>query len=134
MPKKTRKQIAGEEEATVSARKRRGVTRASITRLLTRFDELEDDTGCEDAAKLEIVRQLKTKLSTLNTEFRSQHLEIIDLIENEAKEQTILDEHDDRVTTLASSIQCLLNISSVLSPKCAPSPVSGRSVATRRLQ
>ena len=119
--------MADEEQTIVSAIKRRGVMRASITRLLTRFEELEDDTTHKDSAKLEVTQQIKTRLSTLNSEFRSQHLEIIDLIENEgtihvAKEQAILDEHDDRVTTLASSIQCLLNglASSVLSPKYVP--------------
>ena len=50
-------------------------------RLLTRFEELEDTTH-KDSAKLEVARQIKTRLSMLDSEFRSQHLEIIDLIEN----------------------------------------------------
>ena len=139
MPKKTKKQSGNEDLAVTSSRRRRGVTRSSVTRLIAKFEELENNTALDTAPKLEVARQLKTRLSMLDAEFRTQHLEVIDLIENEgslAKEQAILDEHDDRVTTLASSIQCLINglTSSALSPKCSLGPPSGRTVASRRLQ
>ena len=139
MPKKARKQQAEDDIALISARRRRGVTRSSITRLTAKFEDLESNTTLDATPKLEVARQIKTRLSMLDAEFRTQHLDVIDLLDTEdvlTKEQAILDEHDDRVTELASSIQCLLNCltSSDLSPKYSLGPASGRSVASRRLQ
>ena len=139
MPKKSKKQPAEEDIALTSARRRRGVTRSSVTRLIAKFEELENNAALDSAPKLEVARQIKTRLSMLDADFRTQHLDVVDLVESEdvlAKEQAVLDEHDDRVTELASSIQCLLNglTSSALSPKCSLGPASGRSVASRRLR
>lgn len=139
MPKKPKRQPAEEDIALTSARRRRGVTRSSVTRLIAKFEELENNAALDSTPKLEVARQIKTRLSMLDADFRTQHLDVVDLVESEdvlAKEQAVLDEHDDRVTELASSIQCLLNglTSSALSPKCSLGPASGRSVASRRLQ
>lgn len=63
---------------------------------------------------------------------------MINTIEHEEeiiREQVVLDEHDDHVMTLSSSIHCLLNhlSMSVLSPKYTPVSIDHRSIAARRL-
>ena len=59
-------------------RKRRGVIRASITKLGNRLKELEDSPGLPDAA--DHAQQLASKLES---EFRTHHLQLVDLIDDE---------------------------------------------------
>ena len=139
MSKKNRKQPAGEDTAVTNARRRRGVPRSSITRLFAKLEELEGNTTLETTHKLEIARQIKSRLSMLDAEFRTHHLEVIDLLDSDrilAEEQDVLDEHDDCVTMLASSIECLLKTLTpdALSPKCTLIPNTARTAALRRLQ
>ena len=88
-------------------RKRRGVVRASITRLITRQRELEDA-----APELDTPRhagQLLGKLKSLDEEFRGLHYEVIDLLDDgsEDAEQIILDKHDDDVSALTVRLESL---------------------------
>lgn len=56
-------------------RKRRGVVRASVTRLAGRITELE---GTSDQPRnADHARQLLTKLQTLDADYRAVHLQII---------------------------------------------------------
>ena len=73
-----------------NAKKRRGVARASVTRLTNR---LEDEDG---TAQL-----MSQKLSDSDTEFQTHHHAVVDLIDEEevlAKEQEVLDAHHDLTT------------------------------------
>ena len=89
-------------------RKRRGVVKASITRLSSRLKELE--SKAEEPATHDHAQRLATRLDTLDAEFKTHHFALIDLIDDEetlGKEQDALDQHDDDVTTLAVRLQQL---------------------------
>ena len=83
-------------------RKRRGVVRASITWLDNRLKELEDiadQPGTPDHA-----RQLAAKLEVLDSELKTYHFQLIDLLDDEdeeslEKEQDVLDKHDINIYT-----------------------------------
>ena len=67
------------EKQLSTLQKRRGVVRASITRLKTR--ELE--RVIDDPSTLEASKQVLSKLEVLDGEFKVAHLSIVDLTENE---------------------------------------------------
>ena len=71
-------------------KKRRRVTKASLTKLSTKLTELEtNDTNADTLA---------LKLKTLDTEFKTHQLAVIDLTDDDdslAAEQQELDDHDD---------------------------------------
>ena len=98
------------ERALSAARKRRGIAKASITRLATRAAELErkPELTAEDGS---MAQNLMKRLDSLNVEFMSHHLAIVDLLEEDAAEgqQAVLDENDDRVSALIVRMQCLCN-------------------------
>ena len=74
-------------------RKRRG---SRLTRLSTRLKDLEGEAG--EPKTLELAQRMSQKLSDLDLEFRTYHHSLIDLIDDEealAKEQEVLDTHDD---------------------------------------
>ena len=78
-------------------RRRRGIIRSSITRLDKRIRELEDISDQPTTAAH--ARELAAKVETLGVDFKTYHLEIIDLMEEDEealeREQEILDDHDD---------------------------------------
>ena len=80
--------------------RRRGVAQASINRLEARLTTLEGATDrptTQGAAK-----QLLSKLETLDAEYKTHHLAIVDLTDESGQEdqQRHLDEHDDLVSEL----------------------------------
>ena len=79
-------------------RKRRGVSRASITRIESRLSELEGKITMSPGDHTAAQRLLK-KLDELDADFKSYHFSIIDLLDTEFldAEQSTLDEHDDSV-------------------------------------
>ena len=84
-------------------RKRRGVVHASITRLESRLRELEEISDQPTTA--DHAHQLAVRSKALDSEFKSYHLQLVDLIdENDdellEKEQEILDKHDDHVADM----------------------------------
>ena len=106
-------------------RKRRGVVRASITRLTSRLRDLESDT--DKPAALDLAQGMIRKLNALDSEFRTHHQALVDLIDDEEAiqtEQKTLDDHDDFVAELSVRIQ----------HPCTPSSEpSLRKIAARRL-
>lgn len=109
-----RREMAEERELSTN-KKRRGVARASITRLDARISDLESkpDVG-EGECDLIIL-----KLDALDAEFRKYHLAIVDLTDDGnalEREQETLDAHDDKVTALHSRIQRLVRSSVSRSP------------------
>ncbi len=105
--------------ALSSSRKRRGVARASITHLRTRLSELvrtSDQPGTLDSAK-----RLLVKMESLDKDFKTLHLAVVDLTEGgEAlqDEQQALDAHDDEISQLEARIQKLIST-------CSSSPHAG---------
>lgn len=95
-------------------RKKRGVVRASITKLDTRLSELErksDRSGVHDQALL-----LSTRIKALDSEFNNLHFALIDTIKDDETElldteQKALDEHDETIDGLTIRIQHLITAS-----------------------
>lgn len=91
--------------------KRRGVVRASVTRLPRRITELE---GTHDQPRnADHTRQLLAKLQTLDADYRALHLQIIDLIDEADAdaldiEQRHIDQLDDDVFGLTVKLQALI--------------------------
>ena len=118
------------EAPSLATLRRRGVVRASVTRLATRLRELESKVDAPTTPSL--AQRMSTKLDTLDSDFKAHHLAVIDAIaegdeEGLTKEQEILDAHDDEVASLASRIEYLLQM-------CSSASESGtRSIAVSRL-
>ena len=90
-------------------RKKRGVIKASLTRLSSRLDAVERFPDPDEA------RRLTIRLETLSTEFKVHHYSIIDLLDDEvelAEQQEILDEHDDYVSQLTARLEKIVTICS----------------------
>ena len=64
-----------------NAKKRRGVARASLTRLSTRLKDLEGEPG--ESKTLDLAQRMSQKLSDLDSEFRTHHHTLIDLLDDE---------------------------------------------------
>ena len=98
-----------EETTPATIRKRRGVVRASITRLANRLDDLEGTT--DDVATRDAAQRMSQKLKELDSEFKTYHYNLIDHIDDDetlGKEQTVLDEHDDTIAALDTRIKRLI--------------------------
>ena len=90
----------GRERELSHNRKRRGVARASITRLENRVSDLEAKPEL-DAGDRAMALQLTRRLSDLDAEFKRHHFSIIDLVDETAVdgEQNALDDHSLDVST-----------------------------------
>ena len=82
-------------------RRRRGIVRGLLTRLKTHVGELE---ALDDLSRsLEEAHKLLQRLDAIDSDFKSNHLALINTVKDEGelnKEQGILDDHDDDVTDL----------------------------------
>ena len=109
-------------------RKRRGIVRASITRLTNRIKELERKV--DQPSTFDLTKRDKDKLELLDSEFQVHHYTVVDVLDKDedlAKEQEVLDEHDDTIAELAIRIQKLISICS------APSDPNPRKIQSQRL-
>lgn len=107
-----------EDEAhTVSnLRKRKGVAKSSVTRLITCTAKLESEAAAPDAGK--IAKQLLAKLQSATEEYQCIHLSLIDAIDDEEElkaEQAVLDE-------LLHTTEELARIQTVIDSANKPSP------------
>ena len=104
--------------------------RASITRLTTRLSEVEPKV--REPTTSSLAHRMSVKLEDLGSDFKTHHLAVINAMtegdeDGLAKEQEILDTHDDEVASLASRIEYLLQM-------CSSASESGtRSIAVSRL-
>lgn len=129
--------MSTENERALSAnRRRRGVVRASLTRLETRVKEFESK-GTEISAGDRLAAQrLLQKLDTLDSDFKSHHFAVVDLVDEEAMstEQGVLDEHDDRVADLAVRLQQLITEPSTTSSPSASGSADPHVRLSKRLR
>ena len=82
-------------------KRKREITQESLTRLETCVGEPEARDDLSDS--LEEAHGLLQHLDTIDSDFKLNHLVLIDAIKDEGeldKEQGILDDHDDNVTDL----------------------------------
>lgn len=91
-------------------KKRRGIVKASLTKLRTKLTDLEGDTTIPTL--MESARNLADKLDTLQQDFKTHQLTIMDRTNEEdalADEQQVLDK-DDQVSELSVHIQRLITL------------------------
>ena len=114
-------------------RKRRGVVRASITRLDGCIKELEGKDE-KSPGDLETAQRTLKKLEELDADFKTYHFAIVDAAEEEAldDEQTILDGHDDRIAGLVARAQQLVSKLGAIEPSTT-SDSNTRRVLSKRL-
>ena len=89
-------------------KQRKGVTRASITHVGTRLQDLEAKRDQPDTPAA--AQQLCSKLRAIDAEFKTIHFQIVDLLDKDEdlnREQVIFDEHEDRVSAFSLRIQGL---------------------------
>ena len=88
------------------ARLQRNAVSVSITHLAKRLENLECN---QMEANLHHARDIEQQLNSLDSEFWKRHFAVIDLIGNEAlsREQELLDNHDDLVSSLFVRISLL---------------------------
>ena len=94
------------ERALSTHKRRRGVVKALITHLTTHLKDLEDDVS--QPGIIDHAQRMQQKLDALDTEFRSHHHNIVDLVDSEeslTRKQLALDQHDDLVAELAVRIK-----------------------------
>ena len=94
-------------------RKKRGVTRASITKLGYGVQELEDSDILPDTA--DSARRLTKRLEALSAEFKGHHFDVIELLDDEddlEKEQEIYDLQDEEINRLSICLEKLISSSS----------------------
>ena len=115
--------------AVSNVRKKRGVVRRSVTVLGTRLAELEESSRREDVGQH--AQQLSDRLRTLNSDFKSLHFELIELIDEGeedvlTEEQTVMDKHDQDVDSFTIRIKRLLD-------RANPAATNGRKSLSRKL-
>ena len=117
-----------EAKAISSARKRRGVSRGSITRLATRVGDLEGLS--DDPTVLTRANQMVKSLQGHDADFKNHHLALIDLLDNDEeleKEQRTLDDHEETVSNL------LVRLNGIISANTVRTDPEPRKVESRRL-
>ena len=108
-------------------RRRRGVTKSSITKLGNKTNDLE--AAEHDHIVVSHAAQLLKRLETYDADYRSHHMAIIDALESDeatVPEQEELDRHDEDVTDLTIRLQ-------VLSAAPISTVTDGRTFALRQL-
>ena len=118
------------DRALSTHRKRRGVAKASITRLANRLKDLESDIS--QPAVVDHAQRMQRKLDSLDVDFRSHHRDIIDLTDDEdslSKEQEVLDEHDDVIAELSVRISQLIGVCTSSQLSTSPRKIASRKLA-----
>ena len=90
------------------------MARASLIRLTNRLKDLEDKVRSDET--LDLAQRMSEKLSDLDTEFQTHHHTVVDLVDDEealAKEQEVLDAHDDLMTELSLLVKQVISASSI---------------------
>ena len=117
-------------------RKKRGTVRASITRLTTRLHTLE--AGEKGPTTPMQARQMRGRLESLDSDFKTYHFALIDTLHEEdeeglTREQAILDQHDDDIADISIRIEALL-LTTAPEPDTRSVTDDRRVIATRRLK
>ena len=115
-----------------SLKHRRGTVRASLTKLSTRVSQLEGKIA--EPGTPDLIQQAKLKLQKLDSEFKSRHYDLLDVLEEEHElesEQATLDNHDDIVAELSLRLE---RLDAACSTKTKSSDSSERKIAFRKLR
>ena len=91
------------------ARRRRGVSRDSLSGLERKIAQIEEKETLSPADRIALQRLAK-KIESLDEEFKNQHFVLVELLDQEedlTNEQAALDEHDDQVADLSDRVERL---------------------------
>ena len=102
-----------DQPSLATLRKRRGVSKASVTRLNTRLKDLE--SRIHEPTTSSLAQRMSQMLDTLDADFKKHHYAIIDHIdeadeETLGREQDALDQHDDGISNLTMRIEQVINL------------------------
>ena len=121
-------------------KRRRGAIKASITKLATKVAELEDKEP--NPTIVTHAQQLSKRLENLDSDYKTRHFAILDVIEDEGQlttGQETLDQHDDDIADLSLRIQTVMDLARSTTPTLAPSTpavdthsLPNRSILERR--
>ncbi len=103
-------------------KRRRGAIKASITKLATKVAELEDKEP--NPTIVTHAQHLSKRLENLDSDYKTRHFAILDVIEDEGQlttEQETLDQHDDDVADLSLRIQTVMDLARSTTPTLSPS-------------
>ena len=92
------------------ARKRRGIARASITRFEECIVKFEDKIELKASDHTSIQCMVK-RLENMDADFKQHHMALIETIGKEdklAEEQSVLDDHDDKMSNFMDRLLCLI--------------------------
>lgn len=103
--------------------KKRGVVKASTTKLTLRIKQLESKV--HEPSTLELAQQLVPNMNSLDARFKEHHFSFIDIADEKdetslAKEQNVLDNHDKELSVLQLHAQQLIH-------KCSASDTGSRN-------
>lgn len=91
-------------------RRKRGVVKRSVTNLLNQLRGVEAEPKA--TTKTDRAKQLITRLEALDKDFRTAHLEVISVLEEDSPdlehECTVMDKHEDDVADASLRLQALL--------------------------
>ncbi len=121
-----------------NVRKRRGVIRSSLTKLITKTNEIETSGS---PLKRDRAQQALIKLDSLDKEFRAQHFQLIDYLEKEdelSEQQEVLDQTDDDIATMRFRLSQLIRWTTPTDTdergrKIADEDERGRRIINRKL-
>lgn len=119
-----------QERSLASSRRIRGVVSASINNFGTKLTELEKKP--DDPSTLSHAQRLGPKLESLNSEFKTHHYSVVELITKEDEldeEQSEFDVHEDTVAELGLRVQRLV----LLCSHCSTDPSTPRNLQSRKL-
>ncbi len=105
--------MADAARAISNLRKRRGVAKSSVTRLITRTERIEAEAAPDTGRN---AKQLLAKLQDATERIHMSLVDAIDTDEELEAEQTVLDELLDTSEDLAARIQTVIDSNDKLSP------------------
>ena len=112
-------------------KRRRGAIKASITKLTTKIAELKAKEPGPTTPPL--AQQLAKCLESLDSDFKTRHVTMIDVLEGEGQlteEQDVLDTHDEELLQLNLQLQAVMRAATAAT---TPSPTSTPALETRSL-
>ena len=119
---------------TTNARTRRGMVRASVTRIEKKIARWEEQGLLSDADQRSVLK-VPEKLTELSKEFKTYHVTIIDQAENEevlVEEQKTLDAFEDKMEELTDRLEVLMPPVGTEPPVGLTSSASEKSDEERR--
>ena len=92
-------------------KRQRGTVRASITKMVSCIANMESRAPLSPTDEI-LAKRMEQKTYDLDKDFREYHYSILDLMKEDEDfdgEQAILDEHEEKISTILDHLYVLLN-------------------------